>query len=183
MSKHIGVGSLSISTGDYCRHYLNVFYKGVDDSKKASVLWNVVNWSNKPEMRWNDNVFVFDRMLGYNTAFYDIRTRDWQWGEVNHKSATCYIKYGNKHFGYIQPIYSDNDDKIVTSDNEIIIPIAKVIPSALVLEGFVKHIIPLYRYLMKKSSSTVSIHPSTNISKEDNEFQIKTNSRIYLPLV
>ena len=84
-------------------------------------------------------------MLGYNTAFYDIRTRDWQWGEVNHKSATCYIKYGNKHFGYIQPIYSDNDDKIVTSDNEIIIPIAKVIPSALVLEGIVKHIIPLYR--------------------------------------
>ena len=33
---------------------------------------------------------------------------------------------------------------------------------------------------MKKCSSTVSIHPSTNKSKEDDKFQIKIDSRINL---
>ena len=51
------------------------------------------------------------------------------------------------------------------------------------IEGIVKHIIPLYKYVVKKSSSTVSFHSSTNKLKEDNEFQIKTNSRIDLPLL
>ena len=36
---------------------------------------------------------------------------------------------------------------------------------------------------MKKSSSTVSIHPSTRKSMEDDELQIKTDSRINLPLL
>ena len=36
---------------------------------------------------------------------------------------------------------------------------------------------------MKKSASTVSIHPSTKISKEDNEFQIKIDNIINLPLL
>ena len=36
---------------------------------------------------------------------------------------------------------------------------------------------------MKKSSSTVSIHPSTKKSKKDDEFQTKTDSRIDLPLL
>ena len=71
---------------------------------------------------------------------------------------------------FIQPIRFDNNDKIVTKDNEIIIPRAQVIASSPVLEGIVKHIIQSYRYVMKNSSSTVSIHPSTNKSKEDNEF-------------
>ena len=70
--------------------------------------------------------------------------------EVNQKAATCYIKFDNKHFKYIQPIRSDNDDKIVTKDNEIIIPRAQVISSAPVLVGIVKHIIPLQRYVMEK---------------------------------
>ena len=30
---------------------VNAFYKNVHDLKKASVLWNVVSWSNKPVMR------------------------------------------------------------------------------------------------------------------------------------
>ena len=64
-------------TDNQCLVYsLNVFYKDVDDLKKASALWNVINWSNKPEMHCNDNAFVFNRMLGYNTVFYDIRTKD-----------------------------------------------------------------------------------------------------------
>ena len=50
---------------------LHAFYKDVDEISVATVLWNLVNWSNKNEtMRFNDNAFVFNRMLGYNTAFY-----------------------------------------------------------------------------------------------------------------
>ena len=90
--------------------------------------------------------------------------------------------FGNKHFEYIQLIRSDNDDNIVTKYNEIII-LRQVIPSAPVLEGIDKDIIPLYRCVMKKISITVSIHPSNNKSKEDDELQIKTNSRIYLTLL
>ena len=105
------------------------------------------------------------------------------WDEYNQKAATCYIKFDNKHFKYIQPIRSDNDDTTVTKDNEIIIPRAKVILSAPVLEGIVKDIIPLYIYVMNKSSSTVSNHPSTNKPKEDDKFQVKTENRINLSLL
>ena len=70
-------------TDNQCLMYaLNAFYNDIDDLRKASVLWNVANWSNKPEMRCNDNVFVFDGILGYNTAFYDIRTTYWYWDEL-----------------------------------------------------------------------------------------------------
>ena len=55
---------------------LDAFYKDVDDLKHATVLWNLVNWSNTTIMRTNDNSFVFNRMLGYNTVFYDINTKD-----------------------------------------------------------------------------------------------------------
>ena len=48
---------------------LSVFYKDVDESSVANILWNLVNWSKNTEMRCNDNGFVFNRMLGYNTAF------------------------------------------------------------------------------------------------------------------
>ena len=73
-------------TDNQCIMYtLNGFYKGTDDLKKANFLWNVVNWSNKPKIRCNDNVFIINRMLGYNISVYDIRTKDWQWDEVNQK--------------------------------------------------------------------------------------------------
>ena len=50
---------------------LHAFYKDVDETSVATVLWNLVNWSNSNStMRCNDNAFVFNRMLGYNTAFY-----------------------------------------------------------------------------------------------------------------
>ena len=48
---------------------LNAFYKDVDDLKKTSVLWNVINWSNTPEIWCNNNAFVFNKMIGYNTVF------------------------------------------------------------------------------------------------------------------
>ena len=80
---------------------LNVFYKDADDLKKASILWNVVNYSNKPEMRCNDNAFVSNKILDHNTVFYDVGTNDWYWSEVNQKAATCYIKFGKNNVEYI----------------------------------------------------------------------------------
>ena len=49
---------------------LSAFYKDVDESSKANVLWNLVNWSNNTVMRCNDNGFVFNRMLGYTTQHF-----------------------------------------------------------------------------------------------------------------
>ena len=49
---------------------LSKFYKDVDESSKANVLWNLVNWSNNTVMRCNDNALVFNRILGYNTSFF-----------------------------------------------------------------------------------------------------------------
>ena len=42
---------------------------------------NLVNWSNNETIRCNNNAFVFNRMIGYNTVFYDIKTKNWYWDE------------------------------------------------------------------------------------------------------
>ena len=91
--------------------------------------------------------YFFNRMIGYNTVFYDNETDDQYYDEVDQKAVKCYIKFGKKYFEYIQPIRLDNDDNIVTKENEIIIPRAKFIPIATVLQGIVIYIIPLYIYM------------------------------------
>ena len=78
-------------------------------------------------MRCNDNAFVFNIMLGYNTAFYDIPNENWYWDESNPRATTCYIKFGESHFEYTQPVHPDNHDINVINDNEILIQKAKVI--------------------------------------------------------
>ena len=55
-----------------CLQYsLNAFYHDVDDLKKATILWSVAHWSQYQVCRTNDTAFMFNRMLGYNTALYD----------------------------------------------------------------------------------------------------------------
>ena len=39
--------------------------------KKATILWSVVHWGQYTVCRTNDNAFVFNQMLDYNTALYD----------------------------------------------------------------------------------------------------------------
>ena len=75
--------NISWTDNQYLMYTLNAFYKDVDDLKKASVLWNVVKWSNKPKIRCNDDAFVFNRILGYNISFYDDDINDWCCDEVN----------------------------------------------------------------------------------------------------
>ena len=38
---------------------LHVFYKDVDETSVATILWNLVKWSNNEIMLYNDNAFVF----------------------------------------------------------------------------------------------------------------------------
>ena len=90
------------------------------------------------------------------------------------------------HFEYIQSLSPhqtldpENDPFVPIKDIEVIIPTSSVYPSAPVLEGIVKQIIPLYTHVMLKVHSIVKIHPTTNVTKKD-EFQIKTDERLKLP--
>ena len=105
---------------------LSTFYKNLNKSSKANVLWNLVNWSNNTAVRCNDNAFDFNIMLGYNTAFFDNNTKDWYWDEVNPNVATCYIQFGNKNFDCIQPLRPYDDSIRSIKDNEMIVKRTKV---------------------------------------------------------
>ena len=50
---------MSGKDNQYLQFALNAFYKDVNELKHATVLWNLVNWSNNEIMRYNDNAFVF----------------------------------------------------------------------------------------------------------------------------
>ena len=90
---------------------LNAFYHDVNDLKKATILWSVAHWGQRAVCRTNDNAFIFNSMLGCNTVFYDNVDSKWTFDRVNDLSATCYIKYSNKHYTYIQPLSSHIEDK------------------------------------------------------------------------
>ena len=133
-------------------------------------------------MRTNDNAFVFNRMLGYNTSFYDIDTKHWCWDEVHSQAAIYYIKFSEQYYDYIQLLRPHKISFVPIKDNELIIPIEKVFPTAEILEGIVKYIIPLYTHVIFKVNSIVKIHPTSQKNKLD-EFQIKTASRLELPML
>ena len=67
---------------------INAFYHDVDDLKKATILWSVAHWGQYEVCRTNDNAFVFNRMLCYNTALYDNKHNKWEFDRVNDLSAT-----------------------------------------------------------------------------------------------
>ena len=54
--------------------------------------------------------------------------------------------------------------------------------SAQALEGIVEYIIPLYIHVMYKKGSTATIYTTSNRSKHNDEFQIRTNKKKRLPL-
>ena len=126
----------------YC---LNAFYHDVDDFKKVTILWSVAHWGQYVVCRTNDNAFIFNRILSYNTALYDDKHNKWEFHRVNDLSATCYIKHSKNHFTYMQPLSShQEDDFFVTKDDELLIPRANVYSSPEVLVGIHKNIISLY---------------------------------------
>ena len=133
-------------------------------------------------MRCNGNAFVFNRILGYNTALCDLETKHWYWNEVHSQAATCYIKFSEQHYDYIQPLRPHTVSLDPINDKELIIPIANIFPTAEFLEGIVKHIIPLYTNVMFKVKSIVNTHPTSNETRVD-KFQIKTVSRLELSVL
>jgi len=161
---------------------LDVFYKKFNDLKHATVLWNLVSWSNTKMMHCNDNAFVFNRLLGYNIAFYDLGAKYWYWDKVNSQAATCYIKFSEKHYDYIQPLCPHTLSLDQINDRELITPIANVFPTVALLEGIVKHITPLYTHVIFKVKSIVTIRPTSNETRLD-EFQIKSVLRLELPVL
>ena len=55
-------------------------------------------------------------MLGYNTAIYDDVDKNCN------LIVSCYIKYSNNHFTYLQPVANISDKDIgIDEDNHIII--------------------------------------------------------------
>ena len=139
----------------YC---LNAFYHDVNELKKATILWSVAHWGQYEVCRTNENDVVFNRMLGYNSAFYDNKLKKWDFDRVNDLSATCFIKHDNNHYTYLQPLYSNQDKNyIIEKDNDLIIPRANVYPVPDVLVGIYQNIIPLYSLIMSKYSSSVEL--------------------------
>ena len=61
---------------------LNAFYHDIDYIKQATILWSCAHWSKLGVCMINDNVFVFNRMLGCNTAIYDEVDKKWQFDRV-----------------------------------------------------------------------------------------------------
>ena len=100
----------------------------------------------------NDNAFVFSRMLGCNTAIYDEGDKKWQFDQVNDSSASCFIKFNDNHFTYLQPIANSNDKDVeknsnqykiidLVEDDHIIIEDSNVYSSPEILEGIYNPVI------------------------------------------
>ena len=62
-------------------HFLNT--DGINEIKKATILWSVLNWGQYSTSRYNDSAFVFNWMVGYNTSLFDDVDKAWQWYCVN----------------------------------------------------------------------------------------------------
>ena len=97
-----------VELGGKKRPIFTVFFecilkKNIHELKQVTVLWNLVNQSNTKIMCCNDISFVFNKMLDYNTAFYDLDNKHWYQDEVDSKTATCYIKHRKFYFECIQP--------------------------------------------------------------------------------
>ena len=91
------------SKRNQCLQYsLNAFYHNIGKIKKGTILWSVLRWGQFTTYCSKDNTFIFNRMLGYNTAFYNDVDKKWQWDRVNDLSATYYIKYSTHRYSYIQ---------------------------------------------------------------------------------
>ena len=121
----------------------------------------------------NDNAFVFNRMLGYNTAIYDEVDKKWQFDRVNDSSATRFIKFYDNHFTYLQPIDISIDKDVDENLNNpeivdlvevdhVIIEESNVYSSPEILEGIYKNIIPLYSLIMRKCNSLIKL-----VAKDD----------------
>ena len=45
------------------QYFFNAFYRDINDIKKYTILWSVVNWGQYAINRHNDSVYIFNQML------------------------------------------------------------------------------------------------------------------------
>ena len=63
----------------------------------------------------------------------------WQFDRVNDSSATCFVKFNDNHFTYLQPIANSNDKDVdIVEADHIIIRESNVYSSPETLEGIYK---------------------------------------------
>ena len=107
-------------------------------------------------------------MLCCYTAIYDEVDKKWQFDRVNDSSATCFIKFNDNHFTYLQPIAISIDKDVdknlnnpeivdLVKDDHFIIEESNVYSSPEILEGIYKNIIPLYSLIMSKCNSLIKL--------------------------
>ena len=110
----------------------------ISEIKNATTLWSVVHCDKYPSCRTNDNVFIFNQMLGYNTVLFGGFDKKWQWGRVNELSATCYINYSANYYTCIQPMANRNEIAFnFHKKDEIIIHTVNMNSSLELLDGIV----------------------------------------------
>ena len=173
---------ISVFQNQCLQFCLNAFYNDVDNLKKATLLWSCAYWGKEQISRLNDNAFVFNRMLGYNTAIFDEVDNKWQHDRVNDQAETCYIKYKDKHFTYLQPVANIEDiDFDVILPHHTIIEEANVYTSSEILEGIYKNIIPLYSLVMSKFHSLITLVGIDDVRVS--EFKMKTEQYPNLPIL
>ena len=61
----------------YLQYCLNDFYHDINYIIKVTILWSCIHWIKLGISMLNDNVFVFNRILGYNIAIYDNVDKKW----------------------------------------------------------------------------------------------------------
>ena len=65
------VVDISGNTNQCLQYALNALYHDVIEIKKSTILWSDVHYGQYPLYCSNDNAFVFNRMIDYNTSLFD----------------------------------------------------------------------------------------------------------------
>ena len=111
---------------------------------------------------------------------------------LKNSSATCFIKFNDDHFIYLQPIELSKDKDVdkklnnheivdLVEDDHFIIEESNVYSSTEILEGIYKNTIPLYISIMSKCNSLIELVAKDKEKKS--EFKIKTKQYPYLPIL
>ena len=101
---------------------------------------------------------------------------------MNNLTATCYIKFNDSHFTYLQPIANIEDKDIdIVLLYHIVIEVVDVYTTPEILEGIYQNIIPLYSLVMSKHNSLITLVGTDKVRLS--EFKIKTKQYSHLPIL
>ena len=108
--------------------------------------------------------------------------KKWQYNRVNDLAATCYIKFNDSHFTYLQPVANIDDKDIdINLPYHIVIEEVDVYTSSEILEAIYKNIIPLYSLVMSKHNSLITLVGTDKVRLSG--FKMKTKQYPHLPIL